>query len=113
MSFYEEVTIVDRRRSNRYRKCPIYADKETNDYVIGMRDIIDIPKTPSDTIHTVTSSEVCRLDLIAYKYYNNALLWWVIAQANNIKDPFNDVVLGMQLRIPNMNTLYGNGGVLS
>lgn len=111
MSYYEEVVVKDRRRSNRYRKCPVYADKETGEYVLGTRDVTDIPKSTYDSYHKVNAYEACRLDLIAYKYYNNQLLWWIIAQANDIHDPFNDVVPGMVLRIPNLTTLYG--GVLS
>lgn len=111
MSYYEEVTIKDRRRSNRYRKCPVFADKETGEYVLGTRSMDEIPKSPQDTYHVVTSYEAYRLDLIAYHYYENALLWWIIAQANDIYDPFNDVVPGMTLRIPNLTVLYG--GILS
>lgn len=111
MSYYEEVVIPDRRRSNRYRKCHVYADTETKEYVLSTRPIEEIPKSVDDSFHTVTSYEAYRLDLIAYNYYQNALLWWVIAQANNIKDPFNDVTAGMVLRIPNLNTLYG--GILA
>lgn len=111
MSYYKEIVIPDRRRSNRYRQCHVYADEETKEYVLSTRSIDEIPKGPNDTYHTVTSYEVYRLDLIAYKYYQNALLWWVIAQANNIRDPFNDVTAGMVLRIPSLTTLYG--GILA
>lgn len=107
MSYYSQVQVKDRRRSNRYRTCPVYADEETHEYVLGTREIKEIPSSTQDAYHTVNSYEAYRLDLIAYHYYGNALLWWVIAQANGIRDVFNDVVPGMVLRIPNMATLQG------
>jgi phage tail protein X len=41
-----------------------------------------------------------RLDLLAYKYYGDQTLWWVIATANNINDATFYVQEGIQLRIP-------------
>lgn len=111
MSYYYKVVIKDKRRSNRYRKCPVYVDVDSQDYVIGTRSVDEIPKSTLDTYHKVTSYEAYRLDLIAYRYYNNALLWWVIAQANDIYDPFTDVTPGTILRIPNLTALHG--GILS
>ncbi len=43
--------------------------------------------------------ETDRLDLLAFKYYGDVTMWWVIAQANHIKNTFY-VPVGTQLRIP-------------
>ena len=40
-----------------------------------------------------------RLDLLAYKYYSDPALWWIISVANNLKGSFF-VPVGQQLRIP-------------
>lgn len=40
-----------------------------------------------------------RLDTLAHRYYNDAELWWVIAMANRIADPFA-LVPGTRLRVP-------------
>lgn len=40
-----------------------------------------------------------RLDLLAYKYYNDATKWWIIAHANKIKGTMI-VPLNTQFRIP-------------
>lgn len=112
--FYEEVTDhLDRRRSNRYRKCKLYTDRETGDPVLGTREIQDIGSLNTDIVHTVTVGESLRLDILAQKYYNNPLLWWVIAQANDIYDPIQGVPAGTKLRIPSMEVLYSEGGVLA
>jgi len=41
-----------------------------------------------------------RLDLLAYKYYNDVSMWWIIATANNLNDANFFVQPGIQLRIP-------------
>ena len=112
MSYYKETHNLKTTRSDRYRSCNIITDTETGESLLSTRDIIEIPKRASDLYHTVLLNEVGRLDMIAYKYYNNPLLWWVIAQANDIYDPFTDMHLGMALRIPLLETLYGYKGIL-
>lgn len=56
-----------------------------------------IRKSASDIYIMAKDSD--RLDLIAYKYYGDVTLWWVIAKANGIKGTFF-VPVGMQIRIP-------------
>jgi len=41
-----------------------------------------------------------RLDTLAYKYYQDSSLWWIIARANNIGKGDLTVPVGIQLRIP-------------
>lgn len=111
MSFYEEVPSSDRRRSNRYRNCKLYLDTETNLPILGTREISKIKTRNTDLIHTVQYNESLRLDLLAHRYYNNALLWWVIAQANGLKDPIQGVPPGSKIRIPSIESLYEDGGL--
>lgn len=113
MSFYESSRVTDRRRSNRYRLCELLTDTDTGEAILSTREIKEIPRANTDVIHTVQYNEVNRLDLLAHKYYNNALLWWVIAQANNIRNPFADIPTGTRLRIPTIENLYRDGGVLA
>lgn len=40
------------------------------------------------------------LDEISIKYYDTPLYYWIIGEANNIKDPFVKVKKGVSLRIP-------------
>lgn len=37
---------------------------------------------------------------ISYKFYNTIQLWWVICKFNNIKQPFQQLVPGLILKIP-------------
>ena len=83
MNRYEDITIVKTEEGKRYQKSvqyPLMERKLTDIYIIGAR-------------HD-------RLDNLAFKYYEDARLWWIIARANNIgKGNFN-VPIGTQIRIP-------------
>lgn len=63
-------------RTTRYPKIPI-----------GFNDIY------------IVASETDYLDSLAYKYYQDSTLWWVIAQANGIKASLK-APTGVQIRIP-------------
>jgi hypothetical protein len=52
-----------------------------------------------DDIYLVTQTGD-RLDTIAYKYYDDQTLWWIIAAANNIHNAAFSVGDGAILRIP-------------
>ena len=41
-----------------------------------------------------------RLDTIAYQFYGDQSLWWIVATANNIHDPSFSVTDGTILRLP-------------
>lgn len=47
--------------------------------------------------HRVIAGE--RLDVLAARYYGDDEMWWIIALANRISDPFS-VVPGRILRVP-------------
>lgn len=54
--------------------------------------------TSDDDIYIITK-ETDRLDMLAYRYYSDTTMWWVIAQANNIRGTFN-IEPNQQIRIP-------------
>lgn len=63
-----------------------------------------IPPSPSDTL--VVSNEGDYLDTLAYKYYGDPTLYWVIANANNIGKGRLSIQPGLTLRIPsNINDI--------
>ena len=96
---------------SRYRDYYRIVDSEGN-HRIESYDHVEIPYTEGDVYHKVSVSEVNRLDIIAFNYYGSAMLWWVVAEASDIINPF-DVPVGTVLRIPPLVMLYGEGGVLS
>jgi phage tail protein X len=90
MSRYIDLPIVETKPTVQYPKVTRYrASTRYPNVVLSEEDIF---------IRTVRGD---RLDKIAYKYYNDPDLWWVISIAN--PDLPNDSIyptLGFQLRIP-------------
>tara|TARA_B110000046_G_C12729213_1_gene287835 strand:- start:107 stop:397 length:291 start_codon:yes stop_codon:yes gene_type:complete len=58
----------------------------------------EIPLSDNDTY--VASETGDRLDTLAYQYYENSSLWWIIASANNIHNAPFGLKDGTILRIP-------------
>lgn len=52
-----------------------------------------------DDIYIITN-ETMYLDQLAYTYYRDPSLWWIIAQANSVGKGRLSVEPGIQLRIP-------------
>lgn len=110
--YYLETKNPSKNYADRYRSCKILKDLVTGEQLLATRETKNIATKSTDIYHEVKTNESCRLDIIAYNYYKNPLLWWVIAQANNIYDPIVATPVGTILRIPALETLYGNNGIL-
>ena len=57
-----------------------------------------IPLSDNDTYVATETGD--RLDTLAYQYYKDSSLWWIIASANNIHNAPLGLVDGTILRIP-------------
>ena len=57
-----------------------------------------IPTQPDDIYYVVQGSD--RIDTLAYKFYNDPVLWWVIAYANDMYLLPTDLSIGDQITIP-------------
>lgn len=55
---------------------------------------------PTDTDYYVITTVNDRLDLIAFDFYQDSSLWWVIASANALPGDSIYPPIGVQLRIP-------------
>jgi hypothetical protein len=61
---------------------------------------------PQDSDVIVISNEGMYLDGLAYQYYQDPTLWWIIALVNNLGKGRLSVPPGIQLRIPtNINAI--------
>lgn len=58
----------------------------------------DIPVANNDYYVITTLGD--RLDLLAYDFYQDSSLWWVIASANSLPGDSIYPPIGVQLRIP-------------
>ena len=86
---YEDIELLKTELGKRYKKTIRYPKME---------------KTPEDRYIITIQGD--RLDNLAYKYYNDSLLWWIIARANDL----NSIIVpeNIQLRIPG-NKQYAKG----
>jgi hypothetical protein len=64
------------------------------------KSIIYPPVASSTSDIHIVSNESDFLDTLAYKYYSDPSLWWVIANANNLGKGRLSVSPGLTLRIP-------------
>lgn len=55
---------------------------------------------PTDSDYYVITTVEDRLDLMAYDFYQDTSLWWVIASANALSGDSLYPPIGIQLRIP-------------
>lgn len=55
---------------------------------------------------TVTQTFENRIDLISMRFYNTYDLGWLICDYNDIIDPFDEIVIGKVLNIPNLQEYY-------
>lgn len=101
-------------RLSRYEFAPVQTDENG-------RTFLDVPEPVKlsvrfdDIRHTVSVGDT--LFNLAYRYYLPMLntnpnedvrpsgFWWVIAEANGIVDPTDDLKIGTELRIPGLRTL--------
>ena len=62
-----------------------------------VREVYVYRESNGDMVHEVIDGE--RLDTIAFKHYGNSKLWYIIADSNEITNPF-DIEVGRKLIIP-------------
>lgn len=81
----------------RYDKSRIFKDENGTRYL----NRIQYPKIEiSDTDISVKGLYGQRFENLAYKFYGNPELWWVIARANGQLDGSTYMVPGKEYRIP-------------
>jgi phage tail protein X len=85
---------------NRYQGIPIIKSLEGKQMYATSR-YPEVPLSENDIY--VYSTWGDRFDILAYKYYSDSSLWWVIAIANPDVFDLNNIIIppGIQIRIPN------------
>lgn len=89
--------------SNRYSNSNILNDPAT-----GKRKqstmIIPVPNPSINDVYIQTSN-IERLDLLAFKFYGDSSMWYIIAAANGLGKGSLIVPINSRLRIPNMSNM--------
>lgn len=70
-----------------------------------------LEKDSTDVFYTIEKKFEGRADLIAFAFYGDDSLWWLVCQYNSILNPIDEIVEGIILRIPNPSRIqkYKNG----
>jgi hypothetical protein len=91
---------------NQYSRYVQGGTTDTNNIGLGWWERKIFEKDPSDLIYYVENKYANRLDLISDAFYGDARYWWVIAQYNNILDPYSEIVPGLCLVVPTKDRLF-------
>ena len=83
---------------SRYRFTGIKIDKDTGNRVMKTTLYPEIKIDNGDRF--VYPIDGDRLENLAYRYYGDSTLWWIIAQANKIRDGSYALKPDEKLRIP-------------
>lgn len=54
----------------------------------------------SYTTTVLNDTDVAAPDALAYRYYKDSSLWWVIAAFNGVVDPYEEWAVGVTMRVP-------------
>jgi len=84
--------------SSRYQTIPLTKESATGSLYYQTNIYPEIQ--PTDTDYYIITTVNDRLDLIAYDFYQDSTLWWVIASANALPGDSMFPPVGIQLRIP-------------
>ena len=84
--------------ASRYQTIPLIKASVTGSVYYQTNIYPEIQPTNADYYVITTVDD--RLDLIAYDFYQDSTLWWVIASANALPGDSMYPPVGMQLRIP-------------
>lgn len=90
---------------NKYSRYVGGGTTETANLRIEWWEKLQFETDETDIVYTVENFYEGRPDLIASVFYNEPRYWWVIAQYNNILDPFSEITAGRVLLIPSKDRL--------
>lgn len=87
---------------SRYQVFPTYYHTIDKKYVYGITSHL-ITNNTNFVGHKVKRGDT--LDSLALYYYNNPTYFWIIADFNRIRDPYEDLEIGRLLKIPTFSNI--------
>lgn len=89
------------QKVSRYSSTPYYYNIVDEKFCCGTSK--HLKDTTTYRVHKVVEGDT--LDNLALYYYNNPTYFWIIADFNRIRDPFEDLTIGDKLKIPTFSTI--------
>lgn len=86
---------------SRYSQCPYYYHTLDKKYIYGTTNYLRNDTTY--VTHTVAAGDT--FDSIALDYYNNPTYFWIICSFNRIQDPFIELKVGQQIKVPTISNI--------
>lgn len=86
----------------------VYEDDTNGMYFYDLHRTVNIPGQLDSSVYnlyTILAEDT--LPLIAWKNYQNVKMWWIICCANNIQNPFQELIPGETLKILTPNIVRG------
>lgn len=105
MEVLTDKTYKEYTKISRYSIYPYYYHKMDDKYVYGLTNHIDKDNTPYVN-HIVKLGDT--LDTLSLHYYNNPTYFWIIADFNNIQDPYIQLKVDSKLKIPTFSAIKMN-----
>lgn len=87
---------------SRYRNAPIIVQGQ--DTYFGPRPTYDASPRSDDRYYDVLPGD--NFQRIAYRMLGDSRLWWVVADFNDIMDPFVELEPGSTVRVPSASRLW-------
>lgn len=87
---------------NRYTNGTVTFTRDGKQFLV-LRKPLNLKPDNGDVFVTLTQDLLQRPDLISYKAYGTADLWWVILEYNNIRDPLFELKINQVIRIPSID----------
>ena len=92
----------DYDRVSRYQVFPFYYNSKDGKYSYGITSHL-LTDDVTFVAHKVKKHDT--LDTLALYYYNNPTYYWVIADFNRIRDPYQPLEVGKILKIPTFSNI--------
>jgi len=94
---------------NRFKRTN-FLSQETNDndiieydLLLSNWDLFEIKKPIR--FDTIRYGDIQRPDILSYRIYGLSGYWWILCKFNQIDDVWNDMEVGMDIIIPNINDI--------
>lgn len=87
--------------TSRYSPFPYYYNTVDEKYMYGLSCCLD--KHTRYTSHVISKGDT--LDSLSLKFYNTPTLFWIIADFNDIVDPYQELLEGKLVKIPSISNI--------
>lgn len=80
-----------------FARAVVFRDPHTGARLHGLRAPIALPPADDDAVHVWREGDT--LEAVAGTHLGDPALWWIVADVNELADPF-EIAVGTRLRVP-------------